>query len=63
MGRIIHGKDSTSNTWEGKDNTWDNTWEDFKMFYFFRIVCAQAGNEPPETLFKSPDMAAQLQYT
>jgi hypothetical protein len=37
MGRIIHGKDSTSkdstsNTWEGKDNTWDNTWEDFKMF-------------------------------
>jgi hypothetical protein len=32
MGRIIHEKDSTSNTWEGKDNTWDNAWEDFKMF-------------------------------
>jgi hypothetical protein len=30
--RIIHGKDSTSNTWEGKGNTWDNTWEDVEMF-------------------------------
>jgi hypothetical protein len=25
MGKIIHGKDSTSDTWKGKDNTWDNT--------------------------------------
>jgi hypothetical protein len=32
MGRIIHGKDSIPNTWLGKDDTWDNTWEDFKMF-------------------------------
>jgi hypothetical protein len=31
-GKIIHGKDSTSDTWEGKDDTWDNTWKDFKMF-------------------------------
>jgi hypothetical protein len=27
------------------------------------IVCARAGNKPPETLFKHPDIAAQLQYT
>jgi hypothetical protein len=32
MGKIIYGKDSTSDTWEGKDNTWDDTWKDFKMF-------------------------------
>jgi hypothetical protein len=32
MGKITHGKDSTSDTWEGKDNTWDNTWKDFEMF-------------------------------
>jgi hypothetical protein len=72
MEKIIHGKDSTLDTWEGKDNTWDNTWKDFKMFLvnvysqklrnFFRIVCAQAGNKPPDTLFKPPDMGAQLQY-
>jgi hypothetical protein len=30
MGRIIHGKDKRSNTWKCKDNTWDDTWEDFK---------------------------------
>jgi hypothetical protein len=33
MERIVHRKDNTSNTWEGKDNTCDNTLEDFnKMF-------------------------------
>jgi hypothetical protein len=31
-GKLIHGKDSTSDAWEGKDNTRDDTWKDFKMF-------------------------------
>jgi hypothetical protein len=72
MGRIIHGTDYTSNTWEGKDNTWegkDNTWEGKDNTWEGKdntariIVCARAENKPPETLFKPPDIAAQLQYT
>jgi hypothetical protein len=54
MGRIIHVKDNTSNTWEGKDNAWDDTREDFK--YILRpplinmVVCVFSVGRHPATL-------------